>query len=123
VADPPIDDWLARFQAAQPADHALRLTNIEAQLTTLTVALAASIQKIATLEERMSLSETALADLDQATNEVADELDQLRNEIAGTDAALADRISAAADRLRGLAADPTNPVPADGGDTPADPTV
>jgi F420-0:gamma-glutamyl ligase len=71
----------------------------------------------------MSLSETALADLDQATNEVADELDQLRNEIAGTDAALADRISSAADRLRGLAADPTNPVPADGGDTPADPTV
>jgi hypothetical protein len=58
----------------------------------------------------VGLSETALADLDQAiANEVADELDQLRNE-DGTDAALADRISRRVrDRLRGLAA--TRPTP------------
>jgi hypothetical protein len=62
VADP-VNDWLARFQAAQPADHALRLTNLEAQLTTLTVALAASIQKIATMEEHMSQTDDAVAEL------------------------------------------------------------
>lgn len=123
--DPALDQWLARLQAAQPADVLLRLTYLEAQQTTSTVALAALAQKIAHLEDRMSLSETALADLDQATNEVADELDQLRGEIAGTDAALAGRISAAATRLRGLAADPANPVPVDpgtgSGETPAEP--
>jgi phage shock protein A len=62
VADP-VNDWLARFQAAQPADHALRLTNLEAQLTTLTVALAASIQKITTMEEHMSQTDDAVAEL------------------------------------------------------------
>ncbi len=72
------------------------------------IALAA---RIASLEDRMSLSETALEDLNDATNEVAAELDQLRGEISATDTALADRIGSAATRLRGLAADPANPVP------------
>lgn len=75
-------------------------------------ALTALEIRIASLEERMSLSETALADLDVATNEIATELDDLRGQISSTDAALADRIGAAAERLRGLAADPENPVPA-----------
>ena len=68
-------------------------------------------ERIASLEVRMSLSETALEDLDVATNEIAAELDELRGEIAATDTALAGRIGSAANRLRGLAADPENPVP------------
>jgi F420-0:gamma-glutamyl ligase len=60
----------------------------------------------------MTLSETALADLDAATNQVAAELDTLRGELTTADSAVADKIAAAANRLRGLAADPTNPVPA-----------
>lgn len=68
-------------------------------------------RRLLNLEERMALTDAALADLDAATNEVADELDELRGELADSDSALAARISAAADRLRGLAADPEVPVP------------
>lgn len=68
-------------------------------------------ERIASLEARMSLSETALEDLNDATNEVAAELVEIRGEIAATDTALAGRIGSAANRLRGLAADPNNPVP------------
>jgi uncharacterized coiled-coil protein SlyX len=67
--------------------------------------------RLTTLEDRMALTETALADLDQATNEIADELDELRNQLTETDATVASQIGAAAARLRGLAADPENPVP------------
>lgn len=68
-------------------------------------------RRLSNLEYRMALTDQALADLDAATNEVAAELDELRDLVAGNDAAVADRISAAATRLRGLAADPENPVP------------
>lgn len=71
------------------------------------------------LELRMALTDQALADLNDATNEVAAELDDLRGQLSDADAAVAQRISDAASRLRGLAADPENPVPpADGGTTP-----
>jgi uncharacterized coiled-coil protein SlyX len=63
------------------------------------------------LECRMSATDDALADLNDATNDIATELDDLRGELTGADAAVADRITAAAERLRGLAADPENPVP------------
>lgn len=68
-------------------------------------------RRITILEFKMALTDAALAELDEATNAVADELDQLRDELGDADAAIALRISAAADRLRGLAADPTEPVP------------
>lgn len=68
-------------------------------------------RRLTILEYRMALTDQALADLDAATNEVAAELDELRDLVAGNDAALADRIGAAATRLRGLAVDPDNPVP------------
>ena len=68
-------------------------------------------ERITAMEARMSLSETALEDLNDATNEVAAELAEIRGEIAATDTALAGRIGSAANRLRGLAADPENPVP------------
>lgn len=64
----------------------------------------------------MALTDVALDDLNNATNEVAAELDELRGQIGATDAALADRIGAAANRLRSLAADPENPVPTPGGE-------
>lgn len=76
-------------------------------------------------EIRMSLTDSALSELDAATNEVAGELDDLEQQVAAAvasgqalDSSVAARISAAATRLRGLAADPEQPVPpADGGDT------
>lgn len=73
-------------------------------------------RRLSNLEYRMALTDQALADLDAATNEVAAELDDLKAQLSGADQAVADRITAAATRLRGLAADPDNPVPpADGG--------
>jgi hypothetical protein len=64
-----------------------------------------------TLEVYMSLTNDALVELDDATNEVAGELEALVAQVAGMDGDTAARINAAATRLRGLAADPENPVP------------
>jgi len=68
-------------------------------------------RRLSHLEYRMALTDQALADLNDATNEVAAELEDLRDQLAGADAAVAQRITDAAARLRGLAADPENPVP------------
>jgi chromosome segregation ATPase len=107
----PVDDWLAKLAAAQPAEVLLRLTNIEAQLTTLTVALAASIQKIATMEEHMSQTDDAVAELNTATNDLAARIDAILSNEASLDANTASELRAVRDRLQGLAADPANPVP------------
>lgn len=63
------------------------------------------------LEARMAKSEDALAELDVATDEIATELEDLRDDVAQHDAALAAKITEKAARLRGLAKDPENPVP------------
>ena len=68
-------------------------------------------RRLEQLEYRMALSDQALADLDAATNEVAAELDEVRAQLTNADQAVADRVTAAAARLRGLASDPQNPVP------------
>lgn len=81
------------------------------------------------LEQHMAQIDDALSALDEATNDIAAELDQLKSQVAGFDSNAAQRIQAAADRLRSLAADPANPVPdqppagdepVDGGGTPVD---
>ena len=72
----------------------------------LTVSMLARLNH---LENRMSLTDAALAELDAATNEVAADLDALEAQIASLDADAASKISAAAARLRGLAADPEQP--------------
>lgn len=63
------------------------------------------------LEYRMGKIDEAFADLDVATTELADELDELHGRLAALDLDLAARIHKKADRLRALAADPENPVP------------
>jgi hypothetical protein len=65
------------------------------------------------LEAFMSLTESALSDLDAATTEVADRIDALVGQLGNLDQATADAIAVETTRLRGLAADPANPVPAD----------
>lgn len=86
--------WLAEQIAPYLPAHAARL---ETRLTNL--------------EHRMALTDEALADLDVATTEVAEELDELHGRLAALDSDLAARIHEKADRLRALAADPENPVP------------
>lgn len=67
--------------------------------------------RLTTLEHRMALTDAALAELDAATTDIADELDELHAAAAAVDADLAEKIHGKADRLRALAADPENPVP------------
>lgn len=74
------------------------------------------------LEDRMAKTDKALADLDEATNAVAAELEDLRDDVAQYDASLADKITAKAERLRTLAADPALPVPAEPEPAPVETT-
>jgi ABC-type transporter Mla subunit MlaD len=83
------------------------------------------MEKFYELGVQMADVDAALADLNDATNEVAGELDDFGTEVAALkdqiaaldpDAAakleqLASGVTAAASRLRGLAADPEQPVP------------
>ncbi len=143
-----LDQWLARLSGAQPAEHDRRLTALEAQQTTSTVALAALAQMIADMKGTlMATAEEFATRLNDATNEVAADLQTLRTELEGVrdqipaaqqaavDAALA-KLDEPIARLEALGQDPSNPVPdpgtgggetpapGDGGETPTpDPTV
>ena len=123
MADPPLSEWLARLQAAQPAEVLLRLANLEAQQTTSTVALAALVQKIvdmegalmATVEEfaaRLDTASTAIGaritDLSARVQEVVDLIPAERR--AAVEEALASLDDEAA-RLEAWGQDPQNPVP------------
>lgn len=66
------------------------------------------------MEHYMSAVDDQLSQLDQATNDVASELESLKAEVANSDATLAAKLDAPIARLKSLAADPNNPVPADG---------
>jgi hypothetical protein len=55
-----------------------------------------------------------LAALDAATNDIATELESLRDQIAASDANAAAQLDPLVQRLRSLASNPDNPVP----DTP-----
>jgi hypothetical protein len=76
-------------------------------------------QRIYRLEKYMARLDDVINDLNTATNDIAAELDALRGDMANLDSATADRLTPLVERLRGLAADPENPVP-DGGSTPGD---
>lgn len=69
----------------------------------------------------------AIADLNDATNSIADRVTALSAQLAGnmTPAQVADaqtQLEAIATRLKGLAADPANPVPAPVATSPTDTT-
>jgi predicted nucleic acid-binding Zn-ribbon protein len=126
MADPPpLDQWLARLQAAQPAEVLLRLANLEAQQTVSTVALAALAQKMTQMEGTlMATAEEFASRLDTATNEIASDLQALRDQLqavrdeipaaqqAAVDSALA-QLDAPIARLEALGQDPADPVPAE----------
>lgn len=52
-----------------------------------------------------------LAALDAATNDIAAELESLRDQIASSDAGAAAQLDPLVQRLRSLASNPDNPVP------------
>lgn len=59
----------------------------------------------------MTATEDALVELDQATTAVADRIDELLGAVGNLDASTAAAIRTETEKLRGLAADPQNPVP------------
>lgn len=64
----------------------------------------------------MSQVDDVVAELNTATNDIATELEDLRSQVSGLDAVTAEKFTPIVERLRALAADPSNPVPpADGG--------
>jgi uncharacterized coiled-coil protein SlyX len=72
--------------------------------------------RMSRMEYQMSRVDDVLVELNDATNQIAAELDTLRGDVANVDTVTADKLTPLVDRLRGLAADPNNPVPpADGG--------
>jgi uncharacterized coiled-coil protein SlyX len=74
-------------------------------------------QRLNRLEIQVTATDDAVTQLNDATNDIATELDELRGQVAGLDQATADKLTPIVERLRGLAADPQNPVPDPG--TPA----
>jgi hypothetical protein len=59
----------------------------------------------------MTSMEDAVAQLNAATDEIAADLERLRGEVEGSDAAAAEQLTPIIERLRSLGADPANPVP------------
>lgn len=68
------------------------------------------------LERHMSRVDDVITDLNTATDEIASDLEDLRNQVAGLDETTAAKFTPLVERLRALGADPQNPVP------PAEPT-
>jgi hypothetical protein len=78
------------------------------------------LARLTILEGRMNDFDTSLARIDAATTEVANDLRELREQLANGVAVTPEQLAAlaaAADRLEGIGADPTNPVP----DVPSEP--
>lgn len=69
------------------------------------------------MEIRMTAVDDVLQEINEATNDIAGDLERLRTEVQGSDAALAARLAPLAERLRAMAVDPENPVP----DPPVEP--
>jgi chromosome segregation ATPase len=121
----PVNDWMAKLAAAQPAEVLLRLTNVEAQLTTLTVAVAASVQQIHNQEVAMATTDEQVAavkaNLDNITGDVSrltSEIERVQAELEQVDPALAEKLQPLVDQSRAIADATPEPAPADGGDEP-----
>jgi phage host-nuclease inhibitor protein Gam len=63
------------------------------------------------MDARMSAVDDVVRQLNEATNDVADDVERLRAEVQGSDAATAEKFTPIIERLRALAVDPENPVP------------
>jgi septal ring factor EnvC (AmiA/AmiB activator) len=68
-------------------------------------------KRVTRLETMMAAFADELAALDAATNDIAAELESLRDQIASADANAAAQLDPLVQRLRSLASDPSNPVP------------
>ena len=105
----PLADLLARIQAAQPAEHDRRLTTLESQHVTSTLAVGALAQTIHNLEARMSLSDDQIAtikgNLENIQGDVArlnELVPQLQTTVGDLQAEIAQQDPATAAKLQPL---------------------
>ena len=115
-----LSDWipLSRFELEARIAREVRL-EVARQLNAKVFPHLANIDRhvqaveemVTELGAKVAAVDDALAQLDEATNDVAADLEALKVQVAGFDSDTAAKIQAAADRLRALAADPENPVP------------
>lgn len=120
----PLSELLARIQAAQPAEHDRRLTTLESQHVTSTLALGALAQKIHNLEAYMALSDEKIAAitanlqniqgdvarLNELTPQLQGQIDALRGELDAVDPALAAKLQPLEDLSRQIADATPEPV-------------
>lgn len=93
----------------------LRMTRVETTLTDIDRHLMALEETLTVIGERMSEATDLLAQINDATNQVATRLQGLIDELANqSDASpeVLDALRSELSVLQGLAADPNNPVPA-----------
>lgn len=67
--------------------------------------------RTARLESAMSRVDDVIADLNTATDEIASDLEALREQVSNVDSVTAEKFAPIVERLRALGADPENPVP------------
>lgn len=68
-------------------------------------------RRTSVLEYRVTATDDVIAQLNTATDEIARDLQDLRDQVAGGDAAAAAKFQPLIDRLTALGQDPENPVP------------
>lgn len=68
-------------------------------------------RRTSVLEYRMTATDDVIAQLNIATDEIAADLQDLRDQVAGGDAAAAAKFQPLIDRLTALGQDPANPIP------------
>jgi uncharacterized coiled-coil protein SlyX len=67
--------------------------------------------RLSRMEQHMSAVDDVIADINTATDEIANDLEALRSQVSGLDAVTAEKFGPIVERLRALGADPENPVP------------
>ena len=107
----PVAAGLAELAATRTTEDLLRLLTPEGQQTVIVAALAAFARKTHNLEVQMSDTTDAIAELNTETDALAARIDAVLASNETVDDATAAELRAVSSRLRGLAADPANPVP------------
>lgn len=69
--------------------------------------------RIAELENKMAATDDMIARLNTATDEIARDLSDLRDQVAGLDPAIAAKFEPLVARLEAMGQDPTNPLSTD----------
>jgi ABC-type transporter Mla subunit MlaD len=107
----PLATGLQLLIATRTGEQLQQLLTPDGQQSAVLAALAVQAQKIHNLEVQMSDTTDAIAELNTETDALAARIDAVLASIEGVDDATAAELRKVSARLKGLAADPANPVP------------